>query len=164
MSLLILIYHLVFMILINNQNQYEKCYFEIKTDGKISNTKLNENNLKFDDNMSQEFKALFNDKILFEIDFIDRNEILLAIYINCLGPKFTYCEDNQFFFPVLDNIKEDLDDKKFKCNRLVTNEHGKIIFTFPELIINNYFPSQQLTINLRPLRYCFKNIINENFK
>ena len=61
MSLLILIYHLVFMILINNQNQYEKCYFEIKTDGKISNTKLNENNLKFDDNMSQEFKALFND-------------------------------------------------------------------------------------------------------
>ena len=49
------------MILINNQNQYENCYFEIKTDGKISNTKLNENNLKFDDNMSQEFKALFND-------------------------------------------------------------------------------------------------------
>ena len=164
MSLLILIYLFVLMILINNQNQYEKCYFEIKTDGKISNTKLNENNLKFDDNMSQEFKALFNDKILFEIDFIDRNEILLAIYINCLGPKFTYCEDNQFFFPVLDNFKEDLDDKKFKCFKIVTKEHGKIIFTFPELIINNYFPSQQLTINLHPSKYCFKNVINENFK
>ena len=164
MSLLILIYHFVLMILINNQNQYEKCYFEIKTDGKISNTKLNENNLKFDDNMSQEFKALFNDKILFEIDFIDRNEILLAIYINCLGPKFTYCEDNQFFFPVLDNFKEDLDDKKFKCFKIVTKEHGKIIFTFPELIINNYFPSQQLTINLPLSKYCFKNVINENFQ
>ena len=152
------------MILINNQNQYEKCYFEIKTDGKISNTKLNENNLKFDDNMSQEFKALFNDKILFEIDFIDRNEILLAIYINCLGPKFTYCEDNQFFSPVLDNFQEDLDDKKFKCNRLVTKEHKQITFTFPELIINNYFPSQQLTINLPLSKYCFKNVINENFQ
>jgi hypothetical protein len=134
------------MILINNQNQYENCYFEIEIKGNISKTKLNENDLKFNDNKSVEFNASFNDQISFEIDFNDTQEILLAIYINCLGPKFTYCEDNQFFSPVLDNFKEDLGDEKFKCFRLVTKEHGKIIFfTFPKLIINNYFPSN--TVN-----------------
>ena len=125
------------MIVIKNEN-YNHCSLRINTENaNLSNPKLNNNDLN-----ENNFNANNNDIFSIQISKNENSDILLNIFIDCDEFHFSYCDGNPFFSPAFENKNTDNE----KC---FNNSINDIInFTFPKIVYEYFFPSQNIHITL----------------
>ena len=125
------------MIVIKNEN-YNHCSLTINTENaNLSNPKLNNNDLN-----ENNFNANNNDIFSIQISKNENSDILLNIFIDCDEFHFSYCDGNPFFSPAFENKNTDNE----KC---FNNSINDIInFTFPKIVYEYFFPSQNIHITL----------------